>query len=289
LQEHIFGGHWTKTKLDILRKYLEAYTKILSKTPYKFAYIDAFAGTGSIEGEKDFRKIKKLFPEYPELYRKSSIGGSAQIALDVTPHFQKFIFVEAKKSHAQALRQLREKYPKFNIEIINADANDYLIDLCENRKWNNSRAVLFLDPYGMQVQWKTYEAIAKTKAIDLWILFPLGIAINRLLKKDGKIDEVNKIKLDEIFGTKAWYDKFYQKSNSKTLFGPEDEMKKNIGFENISKFFIERLEDIFPYVVDIPKNLYNSKNNPIFILCFAASNPDAGKLATKIAKDIIKR
>lgn len=289
MQEHIFGGQWTKTKLDILRKYLEAYTKILNKTPYKFAYIDAFAGTGSIEEEKDFRKMKKLFPEYPELYGKSSIGGSAQIALDVVPNFQKFIFIEAKKSHVQALRKLREKYPKFNIEIINADANNYLIDLCENRKWNNHRAVLFLDPYGMQVQWKTYEAIAKTKAIDLWILFPLGIAINRLLKKDGKIDKVNKKKLDEIFGTAEWYDKFYQKRNSKTLFGSEDEMEKNIGFENISKFFIERLEDIFPYVVDIPKNLYNSKNNPIFILCFAASNPDAGKLATKIAKDIIKR
>lgn len=289
MQEHIFGGQWTKTKLDVLRKYLEAYTKILSKKSFKYAYIDAFAGTGSIEEEKNFREIKKLFPEYPELYGKSSIDGSAQIALDVVPHFQKYIFIETKKGYIQELHKLREKYPKQNIEIINADANEYLADLCESRKWNNSRAVLFLDPYGMQVQWKTYEAIAKTKAIDLWILFPLGIAINRLLKKDGKIDEANKNKLNEIFGTSTWYTKFYQKRNDRNLFGSEDEMEKNIGFEKISEFFIERLKCIFPYVVDIPKSLYNSKNNPIFVLCFAASNPTAGKLATKIANDILKK
>jgi hypothetical protein len=35
--------------------------------------------------------------------------------------------------------------------------------------------VLFLDPYGMQVDWTTIEAIARTKAIDLRVLFPLGI------------------------------------------------------------------------------------------------------------------
>ena len=32
----------------------------------------------------------------------------------------------------------------------------------------------------MQVDWSTFEAIAATKAIDLWILFPLGQAANRL-------------------------------------------------------------------------------------------------------------
>ncbi|MBU4267428.1 MAG: three-Cys-motif partner protein TcmP [Acidobacteria bacterium] len=289
MQKHIFGGSWTKTKLEVLRKYLEAYTKILSKKQYKYAYIDAFAGTGSIEEDTDYRELKKLFPEDSEFYGKSSIAGSAQIALGVLPPFQKYIFVESKKDHVHELRKLRDKYPEYEIEIINADANDYLVDLCENRKWNNHRAVLFLDPYGMQVQWKTYEAIAQTKAIDLWILFPLGIAINRLLKKDGKIDKVNKKKLDEIFGTTAWYEKFYQKRNSKTLFGSEDEMEKQIGFDKISEFFIERLKGTFPYVVDIPKSLYNSKNNPIFILCFAASNPSAGKLATKIANDILNK
>ena len=33
---------------------------------------------------------------------------------------------------------------------------------------------LFLDPYGMQVEWATIESIAHTQAIDLWLLFSAG-------------------------------------------------------------------------------------------------------------------
>ena len=43
--------------------------------------------------------------------------------------------------------------------------------MCD-KDWSLHRAVLFLDPYGMQVEWATIEAVAKTKAIDLWLLFP---------------------------------------------------------------------------------------------------------------------
>ncbi|GAI54351.1 unnamed protein product, partial [marine sediment metagenome] len=56
---------------------------------------------------------------------------------------------------------------------------------CNNYKWQNNRAVLFLDPYGMQVNWETIKAIANTEAIDLWYLFPFGIGVNRLLQKDA--------------------------------------------------------------------------------------------------------
>ena len=41
-----FGGNWTEEKLERVRKYLSAYTTIMSKQPFRFAYIDAFAGTG---------------------------------------------------------------------------------------------------------------------------------------------------------------------------------------------------------------------------------------------------
>lgn len=33
---------------------------------------------------------------------------------------------------------------------------------------------MFLDPYGMQVERETIDTIARTKAIDTWLLFPLG-------------------------------------------------------------------------------------------------------------------
>lgn len=68
-------------------------------------------------------------------------------------------------------------------------------DWTEQKNWKSHRALVFLDPYGMQVEWKTIKSIAVTQAIDLWILFPLG-TVNRLLKNDGEIRSSLRARLD---------------------------------------------------------------------------------------------
>src|SRR5580693_5467481 len=89
-----------------------------------------------------------------------------------------------------------------------------LLDIYENkewcaaRDWSKERAVVFLDPYGMQVEWSTVQTLAATKGVDLWYLFP-GIA--RLLRHDGKIDEKWGARLDILLGTDAWRTRFFQK------------------------------------------------------------------------------
>jgi hypothetical protein len=39
-------GYWSEIKLDIVRKYAHAYSQILSKKRFDYAYIDGFAGPG---------------------------------------------------------------------------------------------------------------------------------------------------------------------------------------------------------------------------------------------------
>jgi hypothetical protein len=46
------------------------------------------------------------------------------------------------------------------------DANRAIQSAIKQDGWKDTRAVLFLDPYGMEVEWKTLEAIAATGAID---------------------------------------------------------------------------------------------------------------------------
>ena len=41
-----FGGDWTEQKLEVVQKYLGAYTTALKNQPFKKLYIDAFAGSG---------------------------------------------------------------------------------------------------------------------------------------------------------------------------------------------------------------------------------------------------
>ncbi len=187
--------------------------------------------------------------------------------------------------------KLKNEFPekKQKIQLVNADANTYISDLCNNYKWQNHRAVLFLDPYGMQVDWETIKAIANTEAIDLWYLFPLGIGVNRLLKKDAsKIQTSWDIKLDNIFGTHEWKKAFYCETEETTLFGKENKLVKHTNFSKISDFVVTRLKTTFSCVANNPLLLRNSKNNPLYLLCFASGNPRGGKTAIKIAQDILK-
>ena len=63
---------------------------------------------------------------------------------------------------------------KERIGIQKGDANTRLASFVNSTDWRKSRAVVFLDPYGMQVDWETIVKLGRTEAVDLWLLFPLG-------------------------------------------------------------------------------------------------------------------
>jgi three-Cys-motif partner protein len=282
-----FGGSWTLMKLEKLKKYLRAYTTIMSGTRYRFGYIDAFAGTGYIKNSLD---DSLLFPDLLSGDGMEYRSGSARIALDVSPGFQKYIFIEKSIERCGELEQLKQEYPEKQekIEIVHSDCNAHLLDRCHYYNWKENRAVLFLDPFGMQVGWETIEAIASTRAIDLWYLFPIGMGVNRLLSKDGKISEAFVSRLDWIFGTHEWKDFFYHVDTELGLFGDEIVMYKDANFARIKDFIEGRLRRVFPEVAKNPLLLRNSRNSPLFLFCFAAGNPRGAELAVKIAQDILK-
>jgi len=176
---------------------------------------------------------------------------------------------------------------KDNCKFYNDDANIVLEKLC-NKNWQKHRAIVFLDPFGMEVKWQTIENIAKTKAIDLWILFPFGIGVNRLLTNDiSKMPLSWEKKLNDIFGTDEWKNTFYKTTVKSSLFGEFEKTEKVANFNKIAQFYIDRLKSIFVGVIDKPMYLYNSRNNPLLVFCFASGNEKGSKTAIKIAKDII--
>src|SRR5881227_2645474 len=91
--EHRFGGDWTTTKLQILERYLEAYTTALKKQPFKTAYIDAFAGTGYRNLRQTNEDPTLQFPDLAEEAPQSLLEGSARVALRVVPRFHRYIFI----------------------------------------------------------------------------------------------------------------------------------------------------------------------------------------------------
>ena len=286
-----FGGDWTVEKLDCLSDYLRAYVKILRKNRYYcITYVDAFAGSGYILPEKNQDKGIPLFEEESGAVSKF-LEGSTRIALSIYPGFDQFIFIEKSKRISRALETLKEDYPQQSsrIQIKNYDANEYLTMWCAQKDfWKNNRAVVFLDPYGMQVKWQSLQSIANTRAIDLWILFPV-FGVNRLLTKGKQPPQLWSDCLTTFFGTDEWKDSFYKKETIPTLFGEEEATCKSSSINEIGLFFLSRLKTIFPHVISEPLILCNSRNTPLYLLCFAASNPEKGQVALKIARDIINK
>lgn len=285
-----FGGPWTEDKLNRLKKYLQAYLKIFDKNErasfYQTIYVDAFAGTGS-RSSPDIVEASTL-SFYEEEDVKAFQAGSAWIALEMEPSFDQYFFIEQNPAYACQLTQLQEQFPHKHITIQEGDANDKLKDWCNRTNWKKHRAVVFLDPYGMQVEWSTLEAIARTKAIDLWILFPLGQGVNRLLTKQSLPEGAWSDRLTKIFGTTEWKDVFYSPTSQMNMFQSAETIEKTATFDTIGTFFIDQLRKIFARVGENPLPLYNSKNVPIYLLCFAAGNPTGAPTAVKIAQDILK-
>ncbi len=285
-----FGGDWTEEKLNRVRKYLVAYATIMSKYNFRYAYIDAFAGTGYRKLKEDEEQNTLMLPELVEQESKKLFDGSARIALQVEPRFTKYIFIEKDESKIAELNKLKAEFSNLanDINIIQSDANIYINELCA-KNWKANRAVLFLDPFGMQVPWSTIVSIARTEAIDLWYLFPIGIAVNRLLKKDGNIKPSIKKRLDEVFGTQDWYDTFYSIRNDTDLFGNYSFAEKTADFKLIALYFVDRLKTVFEGVAENPLLLLNSQNSPLYLLCFASANKKGAKTAIKIAQHILKK
>lgn len=173
-----------------------------------------------------------------------------------------------------------------DIKVTNADANEYLRKLCKHHDWSRWRAVLFLDPFGTQVEWATIDAVAQTQAIDLWCLFPLGVAVNRLLPRNGLIDAATGRRLDLVFGSRDWYSAFYKKVTLRRLSGEYTEIVKVARFNQIGEYFVNRLRSLFAGVARRPLPLYN-RSIPLYWLCFAAGDKEGASLRVKVAEDIL--
>jgi three-Cys-motif partner protein len=287
--QEAFGGAWTQQKLDVLDKYLHAYTKIFNNNPqakfYSTSYVDAFAGTGTLR----IRELGGLAELIPEL-RKAELEfrkGSARRALEIEPPFDEYVFIEKSPRKCKELAGIAAGLPPRNIRIMNEDANSALLKWCKGLDTKRQRAVVFLDPFGTAVTWEVIAALGRTRAVDLWVLFPYS-AINRMLVRDRKPPKAWADRLTSVLGTTDWENAFYSATAFRSLLDPTElveSVHKTVNYREITEFFVRRLKTEF-VAVSKPLPLLSSKSL-LFILFFAAGNERSAKTGLKIANSII--
>jgi three-Cys-motif partner protein len=287
LDEHEFGGQHTELKLALIRGYLSAFTTALNDKPFSLWYFDAFAGTGRRTVRVEARG-GDLF-EQPAPERIEQRKGSAQIALETDPPFDRLVFMDNKPRHCEALRRIRANHPERRIDVFDGDANEIIQKEMMQRDWRSVRAVMFLDPYGMEVEWKTLEAIANTRAVDVWYLFPLSGLYRQATKKHAKIDPDKRAALNRMLGSGEWEDHLYSKSPQSGLFDSDGDLERTANVRELEEYVRGRLKQIFAQVLP-PLQLPIRSRPQRFSLFFAISNPAplAVRLASKIASHILK-
>ena len=271
-----FGGNWTENKINMVVAYCKAYLTIMNKYPqFKTIYFDGFAGSGDINTERE-NTIE-------------TIKGSATriLEIDFPMFFDIYYFVELEENNKNYLATLVDVYfPHKMTHVVCEDCNVKLKSLAEFLKKNKEYRVLaFIDPYGMSVNWKSIECLKKL-GIDMWILVPTGIGVNRMLKKDGNISESWLDKLEKFMGLSRdeIKNRFYKSQTVNTLFGEETYIQKEKNsIEKIGEIYKERLKTVFDFVSE-SYVMRNSTNSIMFHFMMATNN----KSALKIANDIIK-
>ncbi|WP_081629235.1 three-Cys-motif partner protein TcmP [Methylopila sp. M107] len=291
-----FGGPWTEIKLDAIEYYLQCYLNAMTRTPFNLWYIDAFAGTGrrlrkrTIGGLEQNRIIETIEEE---------VEGSVLRALKLQPPFHHFVFIEKDPDFHAALENAVGQPVSAKVECLKGETNLVLRREFSQDEWQGRRAarrgVVFLDPFALQVEWKTLEVLASTKALDVWYLFPLRDVTRQLAKSYNGIGP-KAPKLDSVLGP-AWSTDLYafplkEAPVQTELFdlGDTEQFAERVGDQShIERWFKTRLELIFAHVSE-PLPLFTDPSRQAFSLFLAISNPDrsAIDLATKFSGYVSK-
>jgi three-Cys-motif partner protein len=283
-----FAGMHTVEKLKVLEGYLSAYQKVLKNTNFETVFFDAFAGTGEIPIDEPgglFQDVEEAEP---------FIEGSARRALGVKPPFSRYIFVERSKRKAALLQRLKTDFPHLSgrIHIERADANVAVEEFCKKTDWKRTRAVMFLDPFGNQVDWSTIQAIARTRAIDLWYLFPAHLGINRQISAFGEFDAHKGASLDRVLGTSEWREEFVAQIKHENLWGEAEQISfKQSTVDSVTRFMIRRMRVVFKGVVLDEWLPLGRGGSHWYSLIFACSNPSAKAtdIAERVARAVMTR
>jgi len=260
-------GYWSEIKLDIIREYAQAYTKILSSQPqpFHYSYIDAFAGTG--------RHISKKTGE--------TVSGSPLNALQLDPAFKEYHFIDMNSLKVDELKKYANEHG--NVNVYEGDCNKILLDqIFPQLRWENyKRALCLLDPYGLHLKWDVLKEAAKMKTIEIFFNFSIMDAnMNVLWNQPDKVTDEQISRMDACWGDNSWNDIAYD--TSQNLFG----WKEKTDNQTIASAFRDRLENIagFGYVPE-PIPMRNTNGAIVYYLFFAAHRP----VSSKIVKSIFKK
>ena len=256
-------GYWSEIKLDIIRDYAQTYSTILSaQEGLRHVYIDAFAGAGY--------HISRTTGEM--------VAGSPVNALQVSPPFKEYYFIDLDKSKVAELQKIASEYD--NVFVREGDCNDVLLNevFPKVRYTDYRRGLCLLDPYGLQLDWRVIQTAGQMKSIEIFLNFPVAdINRNALWRNPDKVSPDQLKRWNRFWGDETWRPVAYDPQCN--LFG----LDLKTDTKSVVDAFRRRLKDVagFGYVPE-PIPMRNKNGAIVYYLFFASPKPVAARIVTHI-------
>jgi three-Cys-motif partner protein len=261
-------GPWSEIKLDIVREYAQAYSQILSaqtRPRLHHVYIDAFAGAGVHVS----RSTKKF------------VAGSPLNALNVSPPFAEYHFIDINHARVEALQRAAKK--RATVFVHDGDCNQVLLnEVFPKVKYEDfRRGLCLLDPYGLHLGWQVIYTAGQMKSVEIFLNFPIMDMNMNVLKHDmDAVPSEQSERMTRFWGDDSWKNVAYPTTGN--LFGYQEKANN----ETIADAFRERLLTVAGFKhVSNPLAMRNSQNAVVYYLFFASPKP----VALRIVKDIFKK
>jgi len=260
-------GYWSEVKLDIIREYCSAYSRILAnQRGLSHVYIDGFSGAGE--------HLRKQSPDV--------VPGSPLNALLVDPPFDRYVLIDLDGAKVEHLRQQVGKTRHADrVDILEGDCNELLLGkfLSELRYDLFRRGLVVLDPYGLQLDWQVLAMAGRSRAIEIFLNFPImDMNRNALWKNPDSVGEEGVARMTQFWGDESWRQVAYRVQRG--LFA---DIREKQGNEAVVAAFQRRLRDVagFTFVPE-PMPMRNTRGAVVYYLFFAGPNQTGARIVSDI-------
>jgi three-Cys-motif partner protein len=265
-------GYWSEIKLEILKEYASAYSRILSaqKAPMLFhVYIDAFAGAGVHVAKQS----------------GAFVQGSPLNALLVRPPFREYHLIDIVPEKIENLRALVGN--RNDVFVHQGDCNKILMEKVFPRVQYEAyrRGLCILDPYGLDLDWNVISTAGKMKTLDVFLNFPVADMNRNILWHDPEaVDDIQKDRLNKYWGDESWRTIAYRTDT--TLFGTPEKQTNEV----VAEAFRTRLRKVAGFArVPEPMPMRNTRGAIVYYLYFASQKDTAEGIALDIFKKYAQR
>jgi three-Cys-motif partner protein len=269
------SGEWVKEKLYYVRRYIDAFeTAMRDKNWRRRNFIDLFSGPGKC--------VIRETNEY--------LLGSPLLALQTKHPFTHYYFVDFDKDNIDILRKRigQSEISNGRVQLIIGDANNEVdhivkeISKCDSEYIEGVQSCLnlaFLDPEGLELEWRTVEKLAQLRKMDLIIHYSQNGLTRNL---DQAYASEKNTEIDAFFGDRKWRNVYSNALSS----------RESIGIHRALIDYYKSKLGALGYVVinESQENIHEplirnkQRNAPLYRLIFASKHPLGNKIWNEVTK-----